>query len=49
MAAPVAPHRRLIRAVLADRLTRGSNARTDQVLMAHVKERQQIERAGWFN
>ena len=40
---------RAIRAVLADRLTRGPSNRVDQVLMARVKEREQIERAGWFN
>ena len=38
-----------IRAVLADRLTRGPSAKVDQVLMARVKERERIERAGWFN
>ncbi len=38
-----------IRAVLADRLTRGPSAAVDQVLMARVKERERIEHAGWFN
>jgi len=38
-----------IRAVLADRLTRGPSPRVDQVLMARVQERERIERAGWFN
>ena len=38
-----------IRAVLADRLTRGPSAKVDQVLMARVKERERIEHAGWFN
>jgi len=38
-----------IRAVLADRLTRGPSARVDRFLMARVKEREKIERAGWFN
>jgi len=38
-----------IRAVLADRLTSGPSATVDQVLMARVKERERIERAGWFN
>src|SRR5213594_1872259 len=38
-----------VRAVLADRLTRGPSAKIDRVLMARVKEREQIERAGWFN
>ena len=40
---------RAIRAVLADRLTRGPSVRVDQVLMARVKERERIERVGWFN
>ena len=31
------------------RATRGSSARVDQVLMASVKDRERIERAGWFN
>ena len=35
-----------IRAVLADRLARGASAKVDQVLMARVKERERIERAG---
>jgi len=35
--------------VLADRLTRGPSSGVDQVLMARVKERGRIERAGWFN
>src|SRR5437879_12429605 len=35
-----------IRAVLADRLTRGASERVDQVLMARVMEREQIERVG---
>jgi len=35
--------------VLADRLTSGPSATVDQVLMARVKERERIERAGWFN
>jgi len=39
---------RAIRAVLADRLTRGPSDRVDRVLMALMKEREQIERA-WFN
>ena len=38
-----------MRAVLADRLTRGPSPRVDQVLMACVKDRERIERAGWFN
>ena len=38
-----------IRAVLADRLARGASPRVDQVLMACVKDRERIERAGWFN
>jgi len=38
-----------IRAVLADRLTRGASATIDQVLAARVKERERIARAGWFN
>jgi len=35
--------------VLADRLTRGPSASVDRVLMTPVEEREQIERAGWFN
>jgi len=38
-----------LRAILADRLTRGASAKVDQVLMARVRERERIERAGWFN
>ena len=38
-----------IRAVLAGRLTGGPSLVIDQVLMARVKERERIERAGWFN
>src|SRR2546422_10198006 len=38
-----------LRAVLADRLTRGPSERVDQVGMARVKERKRIVRAGWFN
>ena len=37
-----------IRAILADRLTRGPSPTVDQVLMARVKERERIERVGWF-
>ena len=40
---------RAIRAVLADRLTRGPSTVVDRVLMARVNERERIERAGWFN
>ena len=38
-----------IRAIIADRLTRGSSPRVDRVLMARVEDRERIERAGWFN
>ena len=38
-----------IRAVLTDRLTHGPSPIVDRVLMARVKERERIERAGWFN
>jgi len=38
-----------IRAVVADRLTRGPSAKVDRVLMARVREHERIERAGWFN
>jgi len=44
LAAPVAPHRAGIRAVLA-RLTRGPSASVDQELMARVQEREKIKRA----
>ena len=37
------------RAVLADRLTRGPSESLDQVLMARIKERERIQRMGWFN
>ena len=30
-----------------DRLTRGPSGKVNQVLMAHVKERDRIQRAGW--
>jgi len=35
--------------VIADRLTRGPSLTVDHVLMARMKERERIERAGWFN
>ena len=40
---------RLIRSILADRLTRGPSPTVDQTLMVRVREREQIECAGWFN
>ncbi len=40
---------RAIRAILADRLTRGATEVVDRVLMARIREREQIERAGCFN
>ncbi len=40
---------RAIRAILADRLTRGATETADQVLMTRIREREEIERAGWFN
>ena len=40
---------RLIRSILADRLTRGPSESLDQVLMARIKERERIQRMGWFN
>jgi len=40
---------RLIRSILADRLTRGPSESLDQVLMARIKERELIQRVGWFN
>ena len=43
------PWLRIELAILADRLTRGPSPRVDQVLMARVKERERVERAGWFN
>lgn len=39
----------MIRVVLADPLTRGPSALVERVLMVRVKERELIERAGWFN
>ena len=38
-----------IRAIIADRLTRGPSESVDQVLMARIKERERIQRVGWFN
>ncbi len=38
-----------IRAVLADRLTRGQSSTIDQTLMVRVRERERSECAGWFN
>ena len=38
-----------LRAVLADRLTHGPSAAVDQVLMACLRERERIPRAGWFS
>ncbi len=43
------PSHRAIRAVLPDRLERGATEVVDCVLMARIREREQIERAGWFN
>ena len=40
---------RLIRALLADRLTRGPSASLDEALMTRIKEREEIQRAGWMN
>ncbi len=36
-----------IRAVLADRLTRGQSSTIDQTLMVRVRERERSECAGW--
>jgi len=38
-----------IRAVLADRLTRGQSSTIDQTLMVRVRERERSECTGWFN
>src|SRR5262249_23566730 len=38
-----------IRAVLADRMTRGASEKVDRALMTLVEERERIARAGWFD
>jgi hypothetical protein len=40
---------RATRAVLADRLTRSASDRADAALAKVMKERERVERAGWFN
>lgn len=38
-----------VRAGLADRMTRAPSPSVDRILMARIKERERIQRAGWFN
>jgi hypothetical protein len=40
---------RIVRAVLAERMTYGATDELDRVLMLVARKRDEIERAGWFN